>query len=76
MSQKHNDFSPLTLEKIALCTYRIREKEVRPSGRIMEHWLQAETQLLACRAHDKWTAMTATSDGPARDGTLYAQPMP
>ncbi len=40
--------------EIAHCAYLIWEGEGRPCGREKEHWLQAETQLLACRAHDGW----------------------
>ena len=52
MSQQLNGFSPPDPEEIAFCAYLIWEKEGRPAGREREHWLQAETQLLACRAHD------------------------
>jgi len=55
MAQQHNGFHPATPEEIAYCAYLIWEKEGRPPGREKEHWLQAETQLLACRAHDGWT---------------------
>lgn len=44
-----------TQNEIAVCAYLIWEKENRPLGHEKEHWLQAETQLLACRAHDGWT---------------------
>jgi hypothetical protein len=56
MSQEHNEFLPPTPEEIAICAYLIWEKEGRPSGQLREHWLQAETQLLICHAHDKWTS--------------------
>jgi len=55
MSQEQNGFHPAP-EEIALCAFLIWEKEGRPPGRDREHWLQAETQLLACRAHEHWTA--------------------
>ena len=55
MSQNNNGFDAPTPEEIALCAFLIWEREGRPSGREREHWLQAETQLLACRAHDGWT---------------------
>lgn len=42
-------------EDIAICAYLIWEKEGKPSGRLRVHWLQAEAQLMACRAHEKWT---------------------
>ena len=37
--------SPVTREEIALHAYYIWEKEGRPEGRALEHWLQAELQL-------------------------------
>jgi hypothetical protein len=55
MPQEHNGFSAPTAEEIAFCAYLIWEKEGRPSGREKEHWLQAETQLLATSAHEEWT---------------------
>jgi len=53
MSQEHNGHP--TPEEIALCAYLIWQKEGRPDGHEKEHWLQAETQLLATRAHDQWS---------------------
>ncbi len=44
-----------THDQIAACAYLIWELEGRPEGREREHWAQAETQLLVCRAHDGWT---------------------
>ena len=58
MSHEHNGFKEPTGDEIALCAYLIWEKEGCPEGREKEHWLQAETQLLACRAHDGWTGET------------------
>lgn len=55
MSHEHNGFQAPTPEEIANCAYLIWEKEGRPPGREREYWLQAETQLLAMRAHDGWT---------------------
>jgi len=55
MAQADNGFSAPAAEEIAVCAYLIWEKEGRPKGREREHWLQAETQLLATRAHDGWT---------------------
>jgi hypothetical protein len=56
MSQDSNGFSTPTAEEIAQYAYLIWEREGRPVGREKEHWLQAETQLLATRAHDEWTS--------------------
>jgi len=55
MSQELNGFQAPALDEIACCAYLIWEKEGRPMGREREHWLQAETQLMATRAHDEWT---------------------
>jgi hypothetical protein len=44
--------SPVTREEIALYAYYIWEKEGRPEGRALEHWLQAELQLRAARPLD------------------------
>jgi hypothetical protein len=55
MAQEHDEFPAPTPDEIAVCAYLIWEKEGRPAGREKEHWLQAETQLLACRAHEVWT---------------------
>jgi hypothetical protein len=56
MPHQQNGVHPPSNEEIAYCAYLIWEKEGRPSDRAKEHWLQAETQLLATRAHDHWTA--------------------
>jgi hypothetical protein len=55
MLNEHHGFSHPTEEEIAQCAYLIWEGEGRPAGREKEHWLQAETQLMACRAHEGWT---------------------
>ena len=55
MSQELNGFAEPTVDEIAFCAYLIWEKEGRPEGREREHWHQAHTQLLATRAHEKWT---------------------
>lgn len=38
--------------EIAVYAYLIWEREGRPAGRAEQHWLEAEHQLLAARAHD------------------------
>ena len=55
MANENNGYHPPEPYEIAYCAYLIWEKEGRPIGRAREHWLQAETQLLATRAHEKWT---------------------
>jgi hypothetical protein len=59
MSQEHNGTSTPSKEEIALCAYLIWEREGRQPGRENEYWLQAETQLLATRAHEGWTGEKA-----------------
>lgn len=39
------------VEEIALHAYAIWENEGRPDGHDIDHWLQAEAQLRAIRAH-------------------------
>jgi len=48
-----DEITPPTPSEIAVCAYLIWEKEGRPAGRVRDHWLQAEAQLRACRAHDE-----------------------
>lgn len=49
MSKSAKAYHPPTHDEIAACARRIYEKEGRPQGRDMEHWLQAEAQLVAER---------------------------
>lgn len=44
-----------TAEAIAVCAYLIWEQEGRPEGHTMQHWLQAEAQLLGAHQHEQWT---------------------
>ena len=44
--------NPPTKDEIAFCAYLLWEKEGRPHGRDLVHWLQAEEQLLADYALD------------------------
>ena len=41
-----------TPERIAACAYLIWENEGRPQGHEIEHWAQAEKQLLVDCAHE------------------------
>ncbi|MBI5684664.1 MAG: DUF2934 domain-containing protein [Verrucomicrobia bacterium] len=41
-----------TAQEIAVCAYAIWEKEGRPNGRAVEHWLQAQAQLEVDRQED------------------------
>jgi Protein of unknown function (DUF2934) len=49
MSKSDKNYQPPTHDEIAACARRIYEIEGRPEGRAMEHWLAAETQLIAER---------------------------
>jgi hypothetical protein len=40
---------PLDPEEIAVFAYCIWEHEGRPDGRALDHWLEAERQLMATR---------------------------
>jgi hypothetical protein len=42
----------LNSEEIAVFAYCIWEHEGRPDGRALDHWLEAERQLLATRAQN------------------------
>jgi len=54
MAEDTNTASKLTDEDIARCAYLIWEKEGKQEGREREYWVQAETQLRACQAHEGW----------------------
>src|SRR5579871_1954105 len=49
MSKAASNTRPPTQEEIAACAHRIWESEGRPQGKAMEHWLQAEAQMIAER---------------------------
>jgi hypothetical protein len=49
MSKNTRTHQPPTHDEIAACARRIYEIEGRPEGKAMEHWLQAEAQLIAER---------------------------
>jgi hypothetical protein len=49
---KHCAVGPVTREEIAPYAYYIWQKEGRPEGRALEHWLQAELQLRTARILD------------------------
>lgn len=41
-------------EETAICAYLIWEQEGKPDGQHHTHWSNAQTQLMACNAHDAW----------------------
>jgi hypothetical protein len=49
MSKSLNTYQLPTHEEIAICARRIYETEGFPEGKALEHWLQAEAQLIAER---------------------------
>jgi hypothetical protein len=49
MSKTAKNYHPPTHDEIAVCARRIYEIEGRPEGKAMDHWLQAEAQLIAER---------------------------
>jgi len=49
MAKNIKAYQQPTHEEIAACAHRIYETEGRPEGKSQEHWLQAETQLVAQR---------------------------
>ena len=49
MSKTAKSYHPPSHDEIAVCARRIYEIEGRPEGKAMEHWLQAEAQLIAER---------------------------
>ena len=49
MAKNVKSYQDPTHEEIAACAHRIYESEGRPNGRDLEHWLQAEAQLIAER---------------------------
>jgi hypothetical protein len=68
MLNNTNGFHVPSQDEIAYCAYLIWEREGRPQGRERDHWLQAETQLLATRAHDEWTGEPKHEGGHALAG--------
>jgi len=49
MSKNAKSYQAPTHEEIAICAQGIYEREGRPQGREMEHWLAAEKQLTSER---------------------------
>ena len=65
MAKPTKGYQPPTQQEIAACAHSIYEKEGRPNGRDTQHWLQAESQLIAERKAQQGepTPPTARSDG-------------
>lgn len=63
-----------THDEIAAQAYQIYLREGAVAGRDLEHWLQAETELMAAREKDSGTVVGARINGAsplsvAREGT-------
>jgi hypothetical protein len=63
MSKTAKTYQAPTHDEIAVCARRIYEIEGRHEGKAMEHWLQAEAQLVAER---KAEAGLMASKAPAK----------
>ena len=74
MAKNIKAYQPPTQEEIAACAHRIYETEGRPEGKSLEHWLQAEAQLVAERKADAGLlpAKTAAKSAPAGRSTTVA----
>jgi len=75
MSKSISTYRAPTEEEIAICAHRIYESEGRPQGKSMEHWLQAEAQLIAERKAEAASMQQAASQKP-RQTTPAPAPAP
>jgi hypothetical protein len=73
MSKSTTAYRAPTQEEIAACAHRIYESEGRPQGKAMEHWLQAETQLITERKAAAGTMPAITTPAPKNRAP---EPMP
>jgi hypothetical protein len=66
MAKNIKAYQQPTHEEIAACALRIYEMEGRPEGKSIEHWLQAEAQLVAERKAEAGMlpAKTAAKSAP------------
>jgi len=69
MQKSAKAFQKPTHEEIAACARHIYEMEGRPEGKAVEHWLEAEAQLIAERK-----AKAAAPARPAARVQVAAQP--
>jgi len=65
MSKNAKSYQAPTHEEIAVCAQSIYEHEGRPQGREVQHWLQAEAQLIAERKAAAGTAQAAPAAKPS-----------
>lgn len=71
MSKHAKAYQAPTHDEIAACARRIYETEGRPEGRAMQHWLEAEAQLVAER---KAQAASPNTKTPASKPLNAASP--
>lgn len=57
-----------TYQEITACAYYIWQQEGRPEGRALDHWLQAELQLVV--------SSILLEKGPRKEASLAADSMP
>jgi Protein of unknown function (DUF2934) len=73
MSKSLNTFKSPTHEEIAACARCIYETEGRPEGKALEHWLQAEAQLIAAQKARATEFVAKPVPAPAKS-TSVARP--
>ena len=54
-----------THHEIAVCAYCIWEQEGKPEGRALNHWLQAELQLVVASIWDEGASGQDKGEAPA-----------
>ena len=68
MAKNTKAYHQPTHEEIAACAHRIYETEGRPEGKSLEHWLQAEAQLVAERKAEAGMSPAKTAAKPVTSG--------
>ena len=71
MAKNVRPYQEPTHEEIAKAAQRIYESEGRPQGKALDHWLKAESQLIAER---KAQAGQLPAPGPAKPAAPSPQP--
>jgi hypothetical protein len=68
MTKQMKNFTEPTQDEIAAYAYKLWEAEGRPSGRDVDHWLQAKAHLTADRQYEAGVlaAPTATAQNDAK----------
>ena len=75
MSKSTKAYHKPTHDEIAAAAQRIYESEGRPQGMAMDHWLRAESQLIAQRkAEAESSAQIPAKPAPAWQSTTPRQP--